>query len=215
MIFTVQHNDTSPRLVVSNDSRSKEIVYALRSVRAAVSWPTRFSRIYFLVMAQLLAPNEEGKCPLVLIDEAIDESPARLFQRLIESSTTNRIEKVYADLNPKHEEMVTLFGEIRRYHGFRSMGFTDAITLGEFQTGLGLIDGWLSSMTIPEGSILRDELDSITEEDRESDTAEKRFPAIRALGYLVSSLETGPWGVPAFVLQKDAVMNRKDPRGWT
>jgi hypothetical protein len=181
----------------TTDEKGKKIMMPLRGVRGALTWPTKLSPMYFLIIAQESSSNDAGKCQLHLIHEETGDSPAQFFQRLIEVARKDAAQQVYADLNQQHKEMISLFNEVCRYHQGIIATLSQAPLANAFQVGLGLIKEWLPSINIPDGQ-LKTELSQFSQIHRESARAEEEFAAIKALSYILASLELGPWQRPHY-----------------
>jgi hypothetical protein len=147
--------------------------------------------------------NPQGKLPLVLLSEGEDALPHKFFSELIRQAKQFWCRNFYADLQRQSRELAQLFSEIIRYSRVSYVELKRAPFANNFAVGLGLARQWSAdeALDIPEGSIMRGQLSGISSEDLTQQNIEERFYALRALFYVVASVEKTPWQQEEFVRQ--------------
>jgi len=196
-------------IIPDPENKGKELSIPLRDVRGSVSWPTPHASMYFAIFAQKQEFGYTPKPPVVLVTEYMNQAPMECFRQMVELGRQYACHQFYADLRPRNEEIVDLFDEYSRYHQSRSIILEFADLAGDFQFGLGIVKDWAKSLEIPKGTILRNELSSVTPQNMEASRPEESYPAINALRLLLASLEKNPWTAPRYVPIADPDRSRR------
>jgi hypothetical protein len=172
-------------------------VYHCRDIRGAMVWPTLNAPAYFCIFAQQTELNVKGKLPLVLLAESENTLPQTFFQDLIAKGKEYRCRRFYVDFDNQNRELMVLFNDMCRYSRITYIELTRAPFTKNFSFGLGLARQWAAdgALEIPHGSIMRGQLSAISAEDMTQQGIEDRFYALRALFYVVGSVEKRPWQI--------------------
>lgn len=195
--------------VVVNKRKGKDghIIHELKDnleaaytvVRGGLSLPTDSSRAYYCIFGEQYDwyydyRHRETRRPLKFLAEGDAESLDRLFEELLDDAMLLGCRTCYTDSD--QEDYINYLHD--RMHGRNiSLSFDAAPYAGQFELGVGLIDGWrkagaFRNAGIPSESILSEQMGRITRDDL-SDNPEIRFPAVNALRYLIGGFERNPW----------------------
>ena len=69
--------------VIIKKSEKEKTSFFAKGVKGSLLWPTINAPGYLCVVAQRTGVNEHGKCPLFLIEEAIEQLSKDLFEKLV------------------------------------------------------------------------------------------------------------------------------------
>jgi hypothetical protein len=172
---------------------------AYTAIRGGLSWPTPSSSAYYCLFGEVYERhrdyrNREIRGALMLLAEAEANTLDSLFDSLTGDALLLGCRTIYTDAD--RENYIEYFRD--RMHDKEIYVSLDAAPFGgEFQVGVGIIEGWrragaFASDAIPSDSILSDQLGRITDEDL-GDSPEMRFHAINAFRYVVGGFEKNRW----------------------
>lgn len=201
--------------VIVKKSEKEKISFFVKEIRGSLLWPTVNTPGYLCVMGQKTGINVYGKCPLFLIEEAVEQLSKDLFEKLIEFRKRFSCRQFYNDFKPENQSIKRLFYHHCRYERVPSIELTRAPLVENFNLRMDLVREWVKNegLEVPEGTILCDQLERMSPGDL-SEKPEERFFAVNTLSYILASLERdGSWRAPEFVERKRSA--RGDPGGWT
>jgi hypothetical protein len=174
--------------VLDGDKR-KTLLF--RGTRIGLAWPTAVSPGFFTIVGQLVKKNVTGQYPLRLLREGEESIPSKLFERLTSDAGTFFCEEVYADLlnaSERSRGYVAAFDAFRKEHRRQKLYLRPGPF--DFAHGIFTIRGLIKegALDIPRGTIVHEQLRTITSEDLRGQPEEK-FYALNALRYVIGSFE--------------------------
>jgi hypothetical protein len=196
MGFRVMRTGTSVTVTEEKRNGDRTMRYA-GDVQGSFIWPTPLTPAYGLIMAQL-SFHEKGKFPLVLLKEISDRRPTHFFKELFHQAQGLSCRDFYAEIlgPPENRDLVSMFNDHARYHSQVSINLKPAPKNWEF--AFPLIEEWTEAdaLEVQENTILAAQLERAGQEDLGN--AEQTLFAVKALSFLVSSVEQEPWSAPNF-----------------
>jgi hypothetical protein len=172
---------------------------AYAGIRGGVSWPNHLAPGYYCIFGEAYNRHydyrhRETRRPLRFLAEGEAETLERLFDSMTDDAAVLGCKTFYVDLDREdHADFFRSCMDGGRFHVSLAM----APFAGDFQVGVGLIEGWrhtgaFRDAGLPPESILSDQLRKITKEDLVG-SPEINFYAVNAFRYLVGGFEKNPW----------------------
>lgn len=193
-----------------------EELFFAQEVKGVLIFPSHKNPGYYAILCQKQQFDKRGKCPLVLLQERIEEQPMRLFKMMHTDAQDFSCHEWIVDLRKENRDYLTLFNEFARFHQSSYITLTRARFPGHFERAVGLIRDWAPSLEINNGT-MREQLGRVTADELKRDA--DSFFAIKALCYLISDLESSPWRTHTFgqggISQGHRNADRRNPKGWT
>ena len=195
----------------------KQTTFFCRDIRGALVWPTLNSPGYYCIFAQRNDSTPQGKLPLQLLGETVEELPKHIFQNLMKDAKRLGCYEFYNDYQDGNEELIRAFYEYSRYQRNANIKFTKAPFSKSFHIGILLIKEWVknNALNIPNNTILRDQLKNIDTADL-TEKPEEKFFAVNALRFIVATVEKADWQRGYFVVpDPQRAKEKADAKGWT
>lgn len=213
MNYSVMRNDQSVDVTIKQHGKCDEMFYC-RDIRGALVFPGIKSPGYAGAYALRDYMNEGGKFPLKLIHEVSDKNPGQLFKKLFSLSQKFSCRLFYVDMRRENLDLLSLFNDYARHHAGTNITLEPAPFIKKVDFGLSIVQEYISagdSIQVDEGTILYDQLSTLTEEDLGPEF-EDNYCAVNALRYIVGSLEAEPWRAQNFFPKGRKATNSG---GWT
>lgn len=213
MEYSVMRTSQSVNLTIRSRGKSDELVLC-RDVRGALVYPGIKSPGYAGIFALRNYMNEKGKFPLKLLREVSDGNPGKLFKKLFNAAQQLVCRTFYADMRKEKLDLWNLFNDYARHHAHINITLEPAPFIRNVDFGLGLVSEYVSNggVEVGEGTLLHDQLSTLTEEDLGPEFEDSYF-AVNALRYVVGSLESEPWRAPNLFPRGRS--RYKNSKGWT
>jgi hypothetical protein len=164
-----------------------------RGVRCGLAWPTAISPGFFCLVGQFSKSLPNGRYPLRLLKEGQGHVLNILFQNLFDDLGQFGAYEIFGDLTSKFQSYILDFNQHYTSRRLQEVKLTPAPFYQSFSHGIYVIRSWIKdeALHIPTGTITRDQLKIIKEEDLKGDV-EDRFFGINALRFVVSAYEVSP-----------------------
>lgn len=172
------------------------------SVMGGVSWHTAIAPAYYCIWGEeyrkgkirdLDIEKEQMRLLMLAEGEFTDESLDDLFLAMTDDAVLYYCEDIYANKKKKFEGMASAYGDYQSERNINLGALWQAPYEKNFMLGLSLIKDWVNKgiLKIPENTIIRKEMKSVTEEGLRT-SPEKRFTAINALRFVVGGFKKYP-----------------------
>jgi len=206
-------------IVPDSASENNQRVIPCNDVRAGLVWPTEISPGYYCIFGQKPMINDYGKYPLMFIIERKFELPRDMYMSIMKDSKLFTCKVYYNDLKPENMDLVSMFYDFCRYQRATTISIDKAPLVGKFHIGIRIIQEWWQhkSLEFEDSEILKNQLQTI-QRPHLDENVEKEFYAIRALTFIISSIEKTPWKRQFNVVDSEAMeraRQKADPMGWT
>jgi len=183
--------DQTIELTVSDPPTGKEIAMKRYvDIRGGISWPTPYAQAYFCILGQEVG-HEESEGKRVLLAEHEDSSSYldKFYERLIVVAAQMGCRKFYAAM-PEDRQDCGYLNDFTQYARKQKSSVTlhDAEDADDFLLGLNRIRPGThkGSLILPEDSLVREQLSSITAQDLEDKPGDK-YNAINGLCHALGS----------------------------
>lgn len=185
-------------LIKKGKGDEKVLIFAL-DVRAALVWPEIKAPGYVSVWAlrNQMVP-ETRKFRVRLVDEFEINHPTKLFRGMFELSKYYQCQIFYADLLKKRNiDFVSMFNDYSRFTRDVTINLQAAPFAMKYNAGLALVQEYVESdaLEMPQDSKILSQLGKIKEEDTTKEIIDEEFYAIKALMYILGSIEKDPWNI--------------------
>jgi hypothetical protein len=186
-----------------------------RGVRCGLAWPSVISPGFYCVVGQLSKSLPTGRYPLRLLKEGQEHVLNVLFQNLFDDLGQFGAYEIFGDLTSKFQSYILDFNQHYVSRRLQDVKLTPAPFHQSFSHGIYVIRSWIKdeALHIPTGTITRDQLKMIKEEDLKGDV-EDRFFGINALRFVVSAYEVSPV-YPSPPVRRTVSSKALPPGAWT
>ncbi|MBM4305661.1 MAG: hypothetical protein FJ115_04775 [Deltaproteobacteria bacterium] len=189
IIKGVTHNGLS--IIKNHEGEgSVEETWSFREIRIGLHWPSAGSPGYFCLVGQGSIKTFDSNHPLRLLRESEEILPSKLFEKMCDVAGTFECQEIFCDLSEKFRGYVLNFRDFKRKERRQQDIFLrQAPYHQEFGHGILTIKDWLgrNALVIPKGTIVAQQLGSITDGNLAASDASERFYAIDALRHVVSA----------------------------
>ena len=164
-----------------------------RGVRCGLTWPTTATPGFYCLVGQFSRSLPNGRYPLRILKEGHEHVLNVLFRNLFDDLGQFGAYEIFGDLTSKYQSYILDFNQHYVSRKLQDVKLTPAPFYQSFSHGVYVIRSWIKdeALHIPSGTISRDQLKMIKEEDLKGDV-EDRFFGINALRFVVSAYEVSP-----------------------
>ena len=187
----------------------------MRGVRCGLVWPTAASPGFYCLVGQLSKGLPNGRYPLRLLKEGHEHVLNVLFQNLFDDLGQFGAYEIFTDLSPRYQTYILDFNHHYTSRRLQEVKLTPAPFYQSFSHGIYVIRSWIKdeALNIPIGTITREQLKMIKEEDLKGDV-EGQFFGINALRFVVSAYEVSPV-YPSPPVRRTVSTKVLPPGAWT
>jgi hypothetical protein len=182
--------NTRTILIEIQDEDGKTTQEELRGVRCGLTFPTPVSPGYFLLLGQAVKTNLTGRYPLRFLTESKAEKPSELFRSLLDQIGVFHCWEIFTDRSEKNESYLKALKSAREERELQHVKVEFAPFYENFSHGVRLVREWFGDgdLQISKGTILHDQLKSITLEDLKESSQTSLF-AVHALRFLIGAYD--------------------------
>jgi hypothetical protein len=169
----------------------------LRGARAGLSWPSPRSPAYYVILGQLSKTLPNGRHPLWVLREGFNHIINDLFQEAVDVMGEFVAHEVFSDISSKYQNYVLNFWQFHQERKLQEIRLLPAPFFQSFNHGVFLVKEWIKNeaLHIPEGTLVREQLRNIREDDLKVDP-EAEFFAINALRHSLAAFDVSDYLPP-------------------